>query len=162
MENKFDWEGPREKVIAYNKQLILRYPWLLPRNYKDDKPLTGYDFTWTELNDMPNGWRAAFGEEMCAKIHELLKRANYVDKYRIVQIKEKFGELRWYDNGCPREIYDEMENIRWEYEDKSTHTCINCGKPATKISRGWISPWCDECAATFRLRKFVPIEEFYK
>lgn len=162
MENKFAWQGSREEVIAYNQQLILRYPWLLPRHHKTGKVFSDYDFTWTLLDDMPDGWRAAFGEEMCGKIQKLLEKTDYVNKYEVLEIKEKYGSLRWYDNGCPREIYDEMEDIRWGYEEKSTHICINCGAPATKISRGWISPWCDECASQFRLKKFMPIEEFYK
>lgn len=24
-------------------------------------------------------------------------------------------------------------------------TCIVCGEPATRMTRGWICPYCDEC-----------------
>ena len=39
------------------------------------------------------------------------------------------------------EIFEIIE----KYENLSYHTCINCGKPATKISTGWICPYCDNC-----------------
>lgn len=98
--------------------------------------------TYTELDHMPTGWRKAFGIQMCKEIKKELKKYNYLYKYRIMQIKEKFGTLRWYDNGSPDGC---VNNIISKYEDISYHTCIVCGKPATKISKGWISPYCDNC-----------------
>ena len=98
--------------------------------------------TYTELDAMPDGWRKAFGIPMCKEIKNELKKYNYLYKYRIMQIKEKFGTLRWYDNGSPNGRVYEIIN---KYEDISYHTCIVCGEPATKISKGWISPYCDNC-----------------
>ena len=63
-------------------------------------------------------------------------------EYRIVQIKEKYGFLHWYDAGGNIEI---MREIIPKYEEESLNTCICCGKLATKISKGWISPYCDKC-----------------
>jgi hypothetical protein len=48
--------------------------------------------------------------------------------------------LRWYDNGCTEEGYKVIK----KYARLSEVTCIRCGQPATKISSGWISPYCDE------------------
>ena len=98
--------------------------------------------TSTELDSMPKGWRKAFGIQMCKEIKKELKQHHYLYKYRIMQIKEKFGTLRWYDNGSPNGCVYEIID---KYEDISYHTCINCGSPATKISKGWISPYCDNC-----------------
>lgn len=98
--------------------------------------------TYTELDHMPDGWRKAFGIQMCKEIKKELIKCNYLYKYRIMQIKEKFGTLRWYDNGSPEGC---VNNVIDKYEDISYHTCIVCGKPATKISKGWISPYCDNC-----------------
>ena len=36
-------------------------------------------------------------------------------------------------------------------------TCIVCGKPATKMSTGWISPYCDDCVNPNR--KYTKIGE---
>lgn len=101
--------------------------------------------THTELDAMPIGWRKSFGIQMCKDIKKVLQSNHYLYKYRITQIKEKFGILHWYDNGSPNGcVYKVVD----KYEDISYHTCIICGKPATKLSKGWISPYCDNCIGT--------------
>jgi hypothetical protein len=40
-----------------------------------------------------------------------------------------------------------MYQLLLQYEDISYHTCIDCGKPATKLSGGYILPFCDDCFA---------------
>lgn len=100
---------------------------------------------YTELDAMPTGWRKAFGIQMCKEIRRaLLKNGGLkaLFNYRIMQIKEKFGGLRWYDGYSNDEIFRIID----KYEDLSYKTCIDCGKPATKMSKGWISPYCDDCA----------------
>lgn len=97
--------------------------------------------TWNELDEMPTGWRKAFGIQMCKDIKKQLKKDKYLYRYRITQIKEKYGGLRWYDAGCSKELY----NIIQKYETLSYETCVECGKPATKMSSGWICPYCDDC-----------------
>ena len=91
---------------------------------------------------MEPGWRKAFGIQMCKEIRAALLSHGwkYLFKYRIMQIKEKFGELRWYDEFSTQDIQDIID----KYEDISRRTCLVCGKPATKMSTGWISPYCDE------------------
>ena len=126
-------------VQMKNKQLVEEYPFLMPRDW-EDKPLEDYDYSFTILDEMPTGWRNAFGEQMCAEIKAAL--GPDLEKYRIEQVKEKFGELRWYTNWTS----DALEDIIEKYAELSARTCISCGAPATKISIGWISPWCDECS----------------
>ena len=149
------------------KELKTRYPFLIPRNRFTDKICDGIGMTqeeyenWSELDDMPDGWRKAFGEQMCEEIYQaLLKNGGKeaVNKYRIIQIKEKWGYLHWYDSNGNTEI----NKIIRKYEDISEKTCITCGKPATKISLGWISPYCDDCADEPSKKcgiKFIPIDE---
>ena len=147
-----------------NKELIKRYPFLIPRNVFTDKiviDLDAEEIEHTLLDEVPDGWRKAFGEQMCEEIREVLIAYDYLEKYRVVQIKEKFGQLRWYDNGAPREVFEIIN----KYERLSEVTCIQCGKPATLISKGWISPYCDECVKTHRNydeNRYMPIEKFYK
>lgn len=40
---------------------------------------------------------------------------------------------------------------------------ICCGKPATQITTGWISPYCDDCIPQYEGEPFrtIPIEEYY-
>jgi len=91
---------------------------------------------------------------MCKEIKKELKKYNFLYKYRITQIKEKFGELRWSDSGIPKD--SKVWGIIGKYSEISRKTCINCGKPATKISTGWISPYCDDCIGD---RNYVKIGE---
>lgn len=89
---------------------------------------------------------------MCDEITAVLKRYNFLNDYRIIEIKEKYGSLRWYDNGAPEGAFEEIGKIIHKYENISERTCIRCGKPATKMSLGWISPYCNECAEILQKR----------
>lgn len=98
--------------------------------------------TYTELDMMPSGWRDAFGIKMCKDIRRELRRFRFTRKYRIMDIKEKYGTLHWYDAGYPAgsripEIIDEYEKLSWQ-------TCIICGRPAKRWTTGWLSPYCRE------------------
>lgn len=79
---------------------------------------------------------------MCEEIKQELEENNLLDQYRISQIKEKYGQLCWYDFGSTEKM---LHEIIPKYEGLSKHTCICCGKPATKMTLGWISPYCDDC-----------------
>ena len=128
--------------LLTNKRLYRYYKIL---SWIDAKILDKIFFipTYTELDAMPSGWRKAFGIQMCQEIKdELKKHKGALKRYRIMQIKEKFGGLRWYDNGSTEKIWKE---IIPKYTDISYKTCINCGKPAEYISNGWVSPYCSDC-----------------
>lgn len=146
----------KKQIKMKNKRLCKRYPFLILRDWKDN-PIT--DYSITELDYMPEGWRRAFGIQMCEEIRTILIKRNYLNDYRIAQIKEKFGGLRWYDEGAPASIYRELQDIIDKYEELSYRTCIRCGRPATKISQGWVSPFCDRCAGKLSDRvKFKEME----
>lgn len=141
----------KKKQRQKNKKLCEHYPFLIPRHIWTDKVMWEVSkldwrytvpYSYTLLDTMPKGWREAFGEQMCEEIREALIKENYLYEYRVVQIKEKYGQLRWYDNGAPSEVYDIID----KYTKISECTCICCGRPATKISIGWISPYCNNCA----------------
>jgi rubrerythrin len=108
---------------------------------KDKELANKYDFlTISLLSEVPLGWLNLV-DQMSAEIQEELDRSGIID-YTVVQAKEKFGFLHWYDfNGNSR-----INEIIGKYEDLSASTCCQCGKIATKISLGWGCPWCDECA----------------
>ena len=114
-----------------------------------------YDYEYTELDDMPDGWRAAFGEQLCEELKNELVRSGHIDRYRITQIKEKYGTLHWYDRGNT----DHGFKIILKYVSLSARTCICCGKPATRITTWWISPYCDDCCPC---ESSVAIEEWFQ
>lgn len=158
-----------------NKKLCEEYPFLIPRNRFSDMLITEadkggfwpgspdvipeYDYDFTELDDLPTGWRLAFGEQLCAELKKALEEDGLMDRYRITQIKEKYGRLCWYDYGGSKKTRD----IIRKYEKLSVQTCICCGKPATKITIDWISPFCDEDIPIYNGKQLpsVPIHEYY-
>ena len=94
--------------------------------------------------EMPEGWWFAFGEQMCKEIQDEIdgwmeEEYNYFD----ISVKEKYGELRIYYTIDT----ETLEEIAEKYEELSKHTCIRCGRPASWMSRGWIAPYCNQCAA---------------
>lgn len=85
-----------EFVQEYNKALVAEYPFLKPNGYfyyswdvnagpKEYK----YDLTW--LDDMPDGWRLAFGMDMMADLKFTLEQYRCMDKFVVEQVKEKYG-----------------------------------------------------------------------
>ena len=143
-------------VAKYNKDLLEKYPWLTPYNVWTGKPLEDYDYEYTRADDIPRGWRIAFGDQMLEELDQLLKKYNFEKEYRIVQIKEKFGGLRWYDDGFPEEGWEEYKAWLYKYEDLSFKTCMSCGKPAIGLTKGWIMPLCKDCMKDM---PYNPIEE---
>ena len=128
--------------IEENKKLIERYPFLLPRNPWDDAVEADYDYSYTELDSMPEGWRKAFSNMMTEEIREVLVEENFLNEFRILEIKEKWGELRLYTNYHN----DKIERIIKKYTTLSRNICILCGKPDTHMTySGWYSPICEEC-----------------
>ena len=90
----------------------------------------------------------------------------YKGKYECVaqQVKEKYGSLRFYgeikilienptkdDLSLSKKLYEQFQELVDKAEYKSEKICCECGKPATKISSGWIAHFCDECATKFKL-----------
>lgn len=145
IKNIFHKYSKEEKeTIKENKKLIKEFPFLLPRNRFFDTVIYNYDYTYTELDEMPHGWKSSFGIEMCEEIKKCLIKVNYLYKYRIIQIKEKYGTLVWYDNGVPTSIYEEICTIINYYEDKSMLICSECGDATKYVTTGWIEYLCEE------------------
>ena len=137
--------------VILNKSLIEKYPWLYPHYEWSGEKVKDFDYTWTELDAMPNGWREAFGELLCEEIQEELEKYNFVNEYSIAQIKEKFGGLRWYDNGVPSKckIHEIIEN----YSVCSEYICISCGELDVPYTEdGWITPVCKKCIKKMNIK----------
>lgn len=150
----------KKKLIKkQNKQLIETYPFLRPRNVWSGRIVNNYDYTYTELDAMPEGWRKSFGLKICEELKEILLKNNSLKEYRIIQIKEKFGTLRWYCNSSDKEIRKVID----KYEKISEHTCIFCGKDNVDIfDDGWISPYCDNCFIRKKERQRLRLQKITK
>lgn len=108
------------------------YPWL---------EIGSDECTW--IDELPKGWIMGFCEKMCDELMDAL--GDYADEWIILQVKEKFAELRIYHAGCPSGIYEKVESIINKYTKISYNTCSVCGARATKHSDGWVLPYCDKC-----------------
>lgn len=85
-----------------------------------------HDDGWFELE-----WK------LCEDLEKLVE-----PDYKLMQIKEKFGTLRWYDCGANAEA---AKRIR-QAEDESSNTCEVCGNPASLCTAGyWVKTLCEFC-----------------
>lgn len=167
MSNEYkDWindlKNAPEHSLEHNAYLCMEYPFLTPRNRWTDEVIEDFDFRYTELDNIEVGWRT-LGLKLCEEIkQELLKFEGALEKYRILQIKEKYGFLHWYDHNAP--VDSKIHEIVSKYEKISQRICGKCGAPATRISTGWYYPYCEDCVPEYKGQKIhtIDIEEFYE
>jgi len=108
------------------------------------------------LEELPIGWRIAFGNQLADDVIALAKKYNFEDEYEVLQIKEKFGGLRWYAGHVPQEMHAEHSDLIHKYETMSYRTCILCGNAAAAPKTMFDQPICDECKDN--LKRSVKIE----
>lgn len=124
------WAKPLYNIIQFYHNYILQIFHCIP--------------TYTEWDAMEPGWKKTFGEQYLKELKEAAIKDNYLKKLRIMQLKEKYGRCVLYLNLNG----DNVNKVISKYEELSWHVCIKCGQYATHESRGWISPYCEECAST--------------
>lgn len=158
MSNEYkDWLADFTTEQRKNYELCMKYPILIPLRARDD---VNYMYDYTSLDQMPSGWRIAFGEDWARDVQEILNNKlteEERDEVCILDMKEKYGfldvDINFYSA--------EMDAVLEKYKKLSKFTCIGCGKPATKISWTWICPWCDDCSTKVRAT-MIDINEFFK
>jgi hypothetical protein len=107
--------------------------------FKPDRPMTESLMCFGfECGD---GWF-----ELIYNLCERIEQIGYPIDFEVVQVKEKFGGLRFYVHNGTDEIYKLIS----EAEAISYKTCEQCGAPAseTQDTHGWISTLCEKCKAT--------------
>ena len=118
-----------------NRELVEEYPWLD----------IGYE-QLTLLDALPIGWSGLI-LDMCKEIKKGLVKYDLVSKYEVIEAKEKWYELRWYDglsdlSPMPPAITD----IVCKYEMQSREVCMMCGalKPKDEML-------CDVCMERYKI-----------
>ena len=134
-----------------NEELLEKYPFL---KINDSSESGNWSNCW--LDDLEPGWRKAFGNTLCEELAIALKEDDCEKEFHFEQIKEKYGALRLYASGYGMKTRD----VLTKYEELSKYICGHCGKPATKITRGWIYPLCDSCIEDIA-GGWSSIENFY-
>jgi hypothetical protein len=141
-------------IRSRNKKLLEKYPFLRYHpectEGMDAVPyFKKHPYKKTFLDEMPDGWRHAFGIQMCEDIknriveYDKTHGTDFLHEYSLAQIKEKWGSLCWYDNGTPADL--DLDDIIAYYEDLSMARCIICGKPTKYVTLGWINYICEDC-----------------
>lgn len=132
----------KENDTEMNRALVDRYPWLCPRRKEDGSVADDYDYTWTELYSVPFGW-VGLVLDLCEEIRQILLMYNIPLKYYLLlEVKEKWGGLRWYDSLMGFDpIPDEIIKVVSDAESDLYNHCIVCGNK--KQTSGY---YCDECA----------------
>ena len=133
-------EAKRRKMqIFRNKKLVKRYPWIAPVDWNWNR-IKGYSFTM--YDDVPIGWKRAFGKIMLEEYREVLIRNHYLRDFQWEQVKEKYGTLRLYSNGAPEAVL----NLESKYDYISGFFCISCGRMNSPVlTGGWVEPLCENC-----------------
>lgn len=91
------------------------------------------NYEWIEFS-LPSGWHEI--------ARQMIKECEEAESnFEIIDLKEKWGAIRMYSQPCT----DKISEIEHKYEKLSSRICCKCGKPATKVSTGWVLPWCDKC-----------------
>jgi len=110
--------------MSQEKELAEKYPKLFP-----EKVACGVYFG--------DGWMPIV-ETLCGLL------SSEQTTIKVVQIKEKFGVLRFYVDG---------KTNPWQTgaiamaEAMSYKICERCSKPGTRRGEGWVKTLCDDCDA---------------
>lgn len=86
------------------------------------------------------GWNQLI-YDLCAELKQIGFNSD------VLQIKEKFGGLRYYIDLYPTELEEKINTIINEYEKKSFTTCESCGSDKGKLlnQNYWYRVRCPEC-----------------
>jgi hypothetical protein len=123
-----------------DKQLVEKYPKIFRNRYA---PMNETAMCWGFSHG--DGWFNII-DTLCSNIQHHLDWVNRdgekVHQVVAVQVKEKFGTLRFYYSGGD----DEISGMVRMAESMSARTCEECGNPGKVRDGGWISTLCDEHA----------------
>lgn len=116
-----------------------------------EKLIVKYPHLFKELKyiECSEGWDKII-DELCSLIERHILHdvpADIKDQIFVLQIKEKFGGLRFYMSDSTPYIDGAIRLA----ENLSYLTCENCGLPSTKNSqsKGWIRSLCKKCYIKF-------------
>lgn len=136
-----------------DEQLCKKYPLIFKNRHGDMKEtLMCWGF------DVGDGWYQIL-DSLCGQIQHYIdwnnenfekgyKQYKQVPQVVAVQIKEKFGGLRFYYDGGDDHISGMVRMAEsWAY-----HTCEECGAVGKMRNGGWIRTLCDEHELAYQNR----------
>jgi hypothetical protein len=115
-------------IFRNAEDLIDEFKWLSPReDWSDEHIEFSEGEHWTELDNLPDGWKEGFLEEMLYEIDEVLNNYECYDEYRVLEADVRAGQLKWVHAGFPLEAKEELDAIVKTYKKASLETCMECG-----------------------------------
>ena len=129
------------------------------KDWRNDNLVALNDKMW-EAEFLPDGWVDTFIPDLKKELADTL--GSYVDDFEVLQIKDKYAELRLYWRWKDRDYTDdeikdrttlttEVEEIIHKYMKISTETCAFCGNEATHLTYSWVMPICEECEECYEM-----------
>ena len=119
-------------------KLFRKYPKLFPGGRKVDpkQSLMNYGICVNE------GWYDLV-DKLCSDIQKIVDKTPELEQIQVIQVKEKFGGLRFYIRHGAQSI----SNLIHKAEAESFETCEDCGKKGNiiKTERGWLRTLCKSC-----------------
>ena len=140
---KYEIKYENPFIRLRNFLLSRRYPWLKPYNVWSGELDPKWKYKYLLIEPDTDGWMKLFFYPLMEDIRKECIKFDYLNKLRIDQYKEKYGEMRLYINGYPSgsKICSIIDN----YTILSRNICLCCGKPDVGYTTGWISPFCQKC-----------------
>jgi hypothetical protein len=125
--------------IKLQKKLLQKYPKIFRQK---DLPIQQTCMCWGI--ECGSGWYNII-DTLCSKIQKICE-AKHIN-IEAVQVKEKFGGLRFYTNYSDDDIDKQIERA----EEESYKTCESCGSlDKVTQTKGWIVTLCDKCMKTYK------------
>lgn len=103
-----------------------------------------------EMRNLDHGFSIADGWKtlVCDLVDHL---DTYQVPYEILQIKEKFGGLRFYYKA--ENAPEGFDAAVAKAEEESLAICEDCGAPGKRLGDGWIRTLCEPCDKKFHKRR---------
>lgn len=134
------------------KQIVEKYPYLAPHNAWTGKVVEEYDYSYTEMWSLPEGWHKLF-LLLCKELRPHIEKAGLLNTWYFTQLKEKYGTMRVYTCNTPKTI-DHLIDL---YECYSKYVCFVCGNDTRWETTGWVSYLCDKCAEMHAHATMYPV-----
>lgn len=78
-------------------------------------------------------------DELSEEIEKIVMEDNLTE-FKVDQVKEKFGGLRYYVSGANDRVYKAIAKA----EKKIETMCVVCGEPGKLCTNGWWTVYCDK------------------
>lgn len=138
---------------ALEEKLVKEFPFLEENSEQGEDRIDNLYLAFgCECDD---GWYELL-REMFKEIVDRYKLAGLAVDLEVLQIKEKFAELRVYysfkqgDSPVNQELRNDIDKIIEAYENKSNKVCESCGAEGVLRKKGYLmKTLCDQCYAKF-------------